>query len=130
MRSVSVPLLRGEPDRALGAEAIAIAERIARDARVKECDLVLSLLMAHARLEAISAENARTLAELSAEIAALKRERSASLADSYRGSWLPHVRYERGWTVTHGGHLWLALDQCEGKPGETSGWKMIVKGAR
>lgn len=128
-RAVSVPLVSRAASGSIAVEASKIAERIARQAKEDDLGLSQSTLLALAQLEAISAANALILAAMRDDIAALKRERSANLADFYRGSWLPG-RYQRGALVTHGGHLWIAVEDGDGKPGESSGWRMMVKGAR
>jgi len=62
-------------------------------------------------------------------ISALEQAQTKSLADSYKGAWLPG-RYARGALVTHGGSLWLAVEDAEGKPGGSPAWRLIVKSGR
>ncbi len=68
----------------------------------------------------------RPLAE---RIAALEAREAKSLADGYKGSWLPG-RYERGALCSHAGSLWLCIEDGDGKPGGSPSWRLIVKGSR
>ncbi|MEX2150703.1 MAG: hypothetical protein WD793_10835 [Steroidobacteraceae bacterium] len=59
----------------------------------------------------------------------LEGAQTKSLADAYRGAWLPG-RFERGALVTHDGSLWLAIEDGNGKPGQSATWRLIIKSAR
>jgi len=62
-------------------------------------------------------------------IKALEGLQTKTLADAYRGIWIPNP-YERGAIVTHKGGLWLAVQGGDGRPGESATWKLIVKAGR
>jgi hypothetical protein len=71
----------------------------------------------------------KALAPLVARVAALEQAQTKSLADAYRGAWLPG-RYERGALCSHAGSLWLCIEDGDGKPGGSASWRLIVKGSR
>ncbi len=51
-----------------------------------------------------------------------------SLADSFRGPWMPGS-YERGAVVQKDG-LWICLEATTSKPGEGEGWRLLIPRAR
>jgi hypothetical protein len=53
-----------------------------------------------------------------------------SLADAYKGIHLKNGEYSRSDLVTHDGGLWLALADTKESPGQSTDWKLVVKGAR
>ncbi len=71
----------------------------------------------------------KALKPLVQRIVALEQRETKTLADSYRGVWLPG-RYTRGCLVTHGGGLWIAVEDAEGTPGSSTAWRLIVKSGR
>lgn len=81
-----------------------------------------------------SKELGKTLARLvkehvASEIAALEERlaerETKTLADSFKGPWMPG-HYERGALVQRDG-LWIALESTDTKPGEGQGWRLLVK---
>ena len=54
---------------------------------------------------------------------------SRTLADSFKGSWLPSTRYRRGELVQKGNSLWMALDATTEQPGHSPSWRQLA-GAR
>lgn len=54
-------------------------------------------------------------------------ESGSTIADAYRGTYLPGTRYKRGDLLTHRGGLWLCLEATADKPGATVAWRLIVK---
>lgn len=71
----------------------------------------------------------QALRPLHERIKALEERPTETLADAYRGAWLPG-KYARGCLVTHGGSLWLAVEDAEGKPGGSPAWRLVVKSGR
>jgi len=59
-------------------------------------------------------------------ITALETREVKSLADSFKGTWLPG-KYERGDLIQHRGSMWLAVEDGDGKPGESSCWRLLVQ---
>ena len=71
------------------------------------------------------------LAALEQRIAELEGGQAKSLADCFRGPWLPETTYRRGELVQHRGSVWIALAaDVAGKPGETDGWRLLVRAGR
>jgi len=103
--------------------AAEIADNIVTQTRAAGLDLANGLLVAVAQM-------GEALSKMRDELAELKRERATSLADSYRGGWQPGNRYARGSLTTYSGSLWIALEDAEGRPGESTNWRMIVRGSR
>lgn len=73
-----------------------------------------------------SAERAEAI---EARLAEIERR---TLADSYKGIWDADETFARGDLVTHGGSLWIALQDVSGyKPGSDNGsarvWQLVVK---
>ena len=82
-------------------------------------------------LDALAAIVFGDLAFAKARADALERRLASikSFADSYAGTWrVGH--FARDAIVTHGGGLWAALEDTDSRPGESSAWKLIVKGGR
>jgi hypothetical protein len=73
---------------------------------------------------------ASKLGPLEKRIEALEGAHMKSLADSFQGPWLPRALYKRGALVQHAGAVWIALEDVDGKPGESAGWRLMVKAAR
>lgn len=71
----------------------------------------------------------RALKPVVERLKALEEGPAATLADAYRGSWLPG-KYARGCLVTHGGSLWLSVEDAEGKPGGSPSWRLVVKAGK
>jgi hypothetical protein len=69
---------------------------------------------------------AKALAPLVARVKALEERETKTLADHFRGPWLPG-EYKRGDLVQHRGSAWLCIETGTGKPGESSHWRLIVK---
>lgn len=114
----------GDAIKAAAAEILReIHENVAPEKRLGIAAAYLALTRAAGN------HNALLLAELRDEVQRLKDAQHATLADSYKGTWLPG-NYERGALVTHGGSCWLAVERCDGKPGISSGWRLIVKRGR
>ena len=72
----------------------------------------------------------RRIEALEARLASLEGAKTKTLADAYQGAWLSHRTYLRGALVQHGGCAWLALDDTAAKPGEGSGWKLLISRGR
>lgn len=53
-----------------------------------------------------------------------------TLADAYRGVYVPGEHYQRGQLATWDGGLWLALEDSTAKPGTGDGWKLVTKRGR
>ena len=68
------------------------------------------------------------LISLADRLDALEARQEKSLADSFKGPWLPRAGYTRGALVQHQGSIWIALYDVEGKPGEAEGWRLLVRG--
>jgi hypothetical protein len=76
----------------------------------------------------------RELAPLRAEleaaqhrIRALETAEAKTLADAFRGSWMPGSVYTRGSLTVCDGSLWLALVDSDQKPGVTDAWRLVTK---
>ena len=68
------------------------------------------------------------IAELRAEIAALK-----NAWPDYKGVWSAGKTYQKNWTVTHAGSLWVALKTTAAYPGgnaEPGSWQLCTKKGR
>ncbi|MGE0579653.1 hypothetical protein [Reyranella sp.] len=61
--------------------------------------------------------------------AALEEREAKSLADHFRGPWLPG-QYKRGDLVQCAGSVWIAVEDATGKPGGCSSWRLLVRGSR
>ena len=79
---------------------------------------------------ALAEKSSTALADLERRLAAMEQQQQRSLADAFRGPWLPATAYQRGDLVQHGGSAWLALEDGNGRPGECSAWRLLVKGGR
>jgi hypothetical protein len=65
--------------------------------------------------------------ELRKKVAALESEPRLHEA----GIWAPSTEYREGGVVTHSGCAWVAKQaNPPGKPGESEGWRMLVKRGR
>lgn len=73
---------------------------------------------------------ARAIRPIEARVAALEAAQQKSLADAFQGPYLPRSMYRRGALVQHRGSVWLALEDVDGKPGEASGWRLLVRAGR
>jgi hypothetical protein len=76
-------------------------------------------------------------AELEARIAALEerldahaRNATLSLATAYKGPHFDGQSYLAGSCVTHGGSLWIAMQDTDGRPGRVPDWRLAVKHGR
>ena len=59
-------------------------------------------------------------------IAALEAAREKTLADAFQGGWLAGRTYKRGSLVQHADALWLALDDSDARPGQSSAWRALA----
>jgi hypothetical protein len=56
---------------------------------------------------------------------------SPTFADTYKDVWRESFGvYAKGYTVTHGGSIWMAKKDTSEKPRESQDWKLIVKCGR
>jgi hypothetical protein len=69
----------------------------------------------------------RQLAPIEARLAALEAAQHKTLADAFRGGWMPGSTYKRGELVQHANQLFLALDDTDGRPGESPYWRALSK---
>jgi hypothetical protein len=60
------------------------------------------------------------------ELAALRRDVDAK---TYKGVW-QEGGYEKGNLITHGGCMWVALEDTDDKPGTSGAWQLAVKRGR
>jgi hypothetical protein len=63
---------------------------------------------------------------LERRVAALEQREVKSLADSFKGAWLPGL-YQRGDLIQHRGSMWMCVDSGDGKPGESGNWRLVVQ---
>jgi len=71
----------------------------------------------------------KALTPIVGRIKALEDLQTKTIADAYCGVWASK-KYTRGALVTHNGSLWLAVQDAEGKPGESHCWTLVVKRGR
>jgi len=96
----------------------------------------LDKAMARLRLQILDciaasvAKQLKRINELEQTVAELKAAQTKSLADAFRGAWMPGSVFVRGSLAVHDGSLWLALADSDQKPGASADWKLICKRGR
>ena len=69
----------------------------------------------------------KRLTALEARLAALEGAQARTMADVFRGGYMPNTQYNRGDLIVDRGALWLAMQVSDERPGSTSAWKLIMK---
>ncbi len=85
-------------------------------------------------LDIIEVAQTALIKRLKPRLEALEKEvadlRVKSLADAFRGTWMPGTVFARGSLAVHDGSLWLAMVDSSEKPGASGDWKMVTKRGR
>jgi hypothetical protein len=65
-----------------------------------------------------------------ARLAEIEGAPAKTMADVFRGGYMPNTTYARGDLIVDRGALWLAMQASDERPGSTSAWKLILKSPR
>jgi hypothetical protein len=86
-----------------------------------------ALTLALAGIFELDQRLAKHVRQLEAQVAELEGAQTTTMADVFRGGYMPNTQYNRGDFIVDRGALWLAMQVTDERPGSSSAWRLIMK---